>query len=236
MLTYNPWGIAVVFPGDDPQGIVDSLILEHYREEFCISPGFDPSYIAELMAAGFLVMSMYAEPPKADDSAESAILLPKLHRERAVLRFEDIHVSGSVRRLLGRYELRPDSDFDVILSRSAAIHGDGWLTEPLLQSFTELHRNTGEYPVRMRSFGLYREGRLVAGEFGVSVGKVYTSYSGYHEENSAGTVQMALTAQYLEAEGVALWDFGMPMAYKSRLGAKSLSREEFVREFRRYTI
>ncbi|MDR1748017.1 MAG: leucyl-tRNA--protein transferase [Spirochaetaceae bacterium] len=234
MLKFNPWGMAVLFSGDDPKETVDAILSENYREEFCISPDFDPAYIAGLMEAGFLVMSMYTGEPENIDTPRYAVLLPKLHRERAVLRFGDLHVSGSVRRLLGQYELRPDSDFDGILSRCAAVHGDDWLTAPLRHRFTGLHRSGG-YPVRMRSFGLYREGKLAAGEFGVSVGRVYTSYSGYYEENSAGTVQMILTSRYLESAGFALWDLGMPMEYKSRLGAVSLSREEFLGVFRRFS-
>jgi Leu/Phe-tRNA-protein transferase len=61
---------------------------------------------------------------------------------------------------------------------------------------------------------------------------VYTSYSGYRDEDSAGTVQMLLTGRYLRDRGFAFWDLGMPLDYKDRLGAKNLSPEEFVELFR----
>jgi Leu/Phe-tRNA-protein transferase len=86
--------------------------------------------------------------------------------------------------------------------------------------------------VRPFSFGLYREGELRAGEFGVIAGRVYTSYSGYHEEGSAGSVQMILTARWLADHGFAFWDLGMPLDYKGKLGAKLLNTGDFMRIFR----
>jgi Leu/Phe-tRNA-protein transferase len=84
----------------------------------------------------------------------------------------------------------------------------------------------------MVAFGLYREGRLVAGEFGVAAGRVYTSYSGYRDEDSAGTVQMILAGRLLQDLGFAFWDLGMLLPYKERLGAQALERRRFLELFR----
>jgi Leu/Phe-tRNA-protein transferase len=66
----------------------------------------------------------------------------------------------------------------------------------------------------------------------VAAGRVYTSYSGYHEEDCSGTAQMLLTGRYLRDKGFAFWDLGMPLDYKDRLGAKNVSPAEFVNLFR----
>jgi Leu/Phe-tRNA-protein transferase len=83
------------------------------------------------------------------------------------------------------------------------------------------------------SFALYRDKKLVAGEFGIVCGKVYTSYSGFYEEANAGTVQIILTTQYLQKQGFSFFDLGMPLKYKSDLGAVDISPEEFVFLFRK---
>lgn len=225
-------------PGVDPDEVADAFVSAAVPDEFCVSSSFDPSFCRELAAAGFLLMSVRIDG--------TPFLLPKLHAARSVLRFGDLRAPRSALRLLSRYELRPNADFSRIVQRCAAVHGDEWLTEELREVFAALHR-PGEItlpsparPVpegategpRFVSFGLYRDGQLAAGEFGAVVGVAYTSYSGYRDEDSAGTVQLILTARWLASAGFAFWDLGMPMEYKTRLGARDLPREEFLELFR----
>jgi leucyl/phenylalanyl-tRNA--protein transferase len=44
---------------------------------------------------------------------------------------------------------------------------------------------------------------------------------------------MILTAGYLEKSGFAFWDLGMPLDYKLTLGAREISREDFMDLFRK---
>jgi Leu/Phe-tRNA-protein transferase len=180
------------------------------------------------MEAGFLVMSA-----DISDRAEPAcVLLPKLHLVRSVLFFENLHVKRSVRRLLSRYELRPGTDFEYILDRCVAVHGGDWLTPPLVDTIKQIHKTPPLEHVYPASFALYREGKLVAGEFGVIAGKVYTSYSGYYDEPNAGTVQLIKTTRWLERRGFAFFDLGMPLDYKNDLGAADTGPAEFTALFR----
>jgi Leu/Phe-tRNA-protein transferase len=233
-IRYTSTGHILIAPGDNLDGIVDAMLYTHYDEEFCLALDFTPPFIADLMAAGFLVMSAaLGEPSREADGggAPRFLLLPKLHRERSVLFWEDLHMGKTIRRALNRYELRVDWEFDRILERCASVHGEDWLTRPLRESLGQVRRG-GDPRVRPVSFGVYRAGELRAGEVGVAAGRVYTSYSGYHDEDSAGTAQMVLTAQYLRNEGFAFLDLGMPMEYKDRLGARSLTPHRFVPLFR----
>ena len=229
-LRYTEAGFLVILPEDDPHLIVDAMLETGYCEDFCVSFDFDPDFIARLMEAGFLVMS--ARFGGEEDGDEAIYLpLPKLHLVRSALFFDRLHVKKSVRRYLGRYELRPDADFDIILDRCIEVHGDDWLTPPLVAAVREIRRH-GFRGVRPMSFALYRDGRLVAGEFGIRVGRVYTSYSGYYDESNCGTVQLVLTTRYLRDQGFAFFDLGMPLDYKNGLGAVDISPDEFVRFFR----
>ena len=229
VLRYTSTGYLVILPEDDPGGIIDAMLETGYDGEFCVSPDFDPDFITRLMRAGFLVMSAAFKDEKTDSN--NYILLPKLHLTRSALFFENLHIKKSVKRHLNRYDLRFDSDFDKIVSRCLEIHGDGWLTPPLIDAIKIIReKNTGN--VRPVSFALYRDGKLTAGEFGIQTGRVYTSYSGYYEESNAGTVQLILTTHYLQNNGYAFFDLGMPMDYKNGLGAENISPERFVKHFR----
>ncbi|MDR2534480.1 MAG: GNAT family N-acetyltransferase [Treponema sp.] len=234
-LRYTSSGYVFISPQDNLDMIVDGLLATNYNEEFCLAIDFNPVFIASLMAAGFLVMSIRQEPEGLRDQEDipEAILLPKLHLVRSVLFFPDLHIKKSLKTLLPRYELRVNTDFDFIVNRCIAIHGGDWLTKPLVRSIKRIRKNSQPtVKVQPVSFGVYRDGILRAGEFGVLVGRVYTSYSGYYDEDSAGTVQLVLTAQYLRDTGYAFLDFGMPLDYKTDLGATNIDPRCFVRLFR----
>jgi Leu/Phe-tRNA-protein transferase len=226
-LVYTPSGHIFIGPADDPRRIIDAIIETGYEHEECLALDFDPAFAAGLMAEGFLLMS---GPVHVDDQIITA-LVPKHHLWRSVLFFDDLHQSRSIKRFLPRYELRADADFDLIVDKCIAVHGDGWLTPPLVALIREI-RERNDPGVRPFSFGVYRDGLLRAGEFGVTAGRVYTSYSGYHDETNAGTTQMILTAHWLRDRGFAFWDLGMPLDYKWKMGAAVIDTAEFIRIFR----
>ena len=249
LLHYTAEGYLVIMPRDDPNRVVDAMLGTGYNEEFCLALNFKAGYIARLMKAGFLVMSIMLTHSEnaAEDAASSGtsdevvtpgeyfVLIPKLHQIRSVLFFDNLHIKKSIARCLRRtdhpFELRFDADFDHIIDRCIAVHGDEWLTPPLVDAIKTIRHKKlhGVYPA---SFALYRDGQLVAGEFGVIAGRVYTSYSGYYDESNAGTVQLILTARYLEEHGFAFFDLGMPLQYKTDLGATDVNPQEFVALFR----
>jgi hypothetical protein len=43
---------------------------------------------------------------------------------------------------------------------------------------------------------------------------------------------MVLTARWLRDNGFAFWDLGMPLPYKTDLGAVNLNTKEFVKIYR----
>jgi Leu/Phe-tRNA-protein transferase len=220
----NHAGFFYVSKDDDLWAVADMLSYIPDAGEYCVSDCWESGFVADLCAAGFLVMSYQL-------NNGDTLLCPKYHGIRSALFFDDLHIGRSVRRFLPHYELRFDHDFDVIIDKCAAQHGSNWLTKPFLALIREIKRTAGS-PVKPAAFGVYRDGKLKAGEFGVIAGRVYTSYSGYHEESSAGRVQMILTAEYLKRNGFVFWDLGMPLPYKNTLGAVDIDAREWTKRFR----
>jgi len=246
LLHYTSSNYLFILPDDNCHKIVDAMLSTGYNKEFCIACDFSPEFAARLMEAGFLLMSAryYESEEEPQEAAEPEyILLPKLHLTRSALFFENLHIKKSIRRFLALYELRPDAEFDFIVDRCVERHGSDWLTPPLVECIKKIrhsapHSSQGNYRLEPAasaypaSFALYRNGKLVAGEFGVVCGRVYTSYSGFHDEDNAGTVQLILTTHHLQEQGFSFFDLGMPMDYKTDLGAIDISPEEFVCLFR----
>jgi Leu/Phe-tRNA-protein transferase len=227
-IRYLPSGHVFIDTKDNCDRVVDALLKTDYNEEFCVAVIFNEDFIGRLMEAGFLVMSAVINDEQEEPTY---ILLPKLHLVRSMLFFPELHIKKSIRPFLSRYELRVDTDFDIILDKCVQTHGEDWLTPPLVKILKGI-RKKKDTRVKPVSFAVYRNGELKAGEIGVVMGRVYTSYTGYHEEDNAGTVQMILMAQWLDKTGFDFLDFGMPLEYKTNLGARNINPCHFVELFR----
>ena len=236
-LQYTRSGHVFISANDDCNEVVDTMLVTGYDQDFCIADDFDPEFTARLMEAGFLVMSANIA---GENEKPYYILLPKLHLKRSALFYENLHIKKSIKKYINRYELCPDADFDRIIDRCVEKHGADWLTPPLVNNIKKIRTNAKRkmlsllpapyaYPA---SFALYRSDKLAAGEFGVVCGNIYTSYSGFYEEDNAGTVQLILAAQYLKENGFLYFDLGMPMDYKTGLGAVDITDREFIGLFR----
>eukprot|EP00656_Telonema_subtile_P046123 TRINITY_DN52475_c0_g1_i1.p1 TRINITY_DN52475_c0_g1~~TRINITY_DN52475_c0_g1_i1.p1 ORF type:complete len:222 (-),score=50.90 TRINITY_DN52475_c0_g1_i1:173-838(-) len=126
-----------------------------------------------------------------------------------------------------------DQCLDRILVGWGAQQGEIGLPPPLRRVFKSLH-DEPQLGVKVHTIELWDEqGVLVAGELGTSVGGCYTALSGFSNRavKSSGTIQMLATAKILEASGFGFWDMGMPIDYKSRMGAKTIVREDFLQWF-----
>lgn len=211
--------------------ILDYIISSNYPYESCYSTSFNPSFLARLVKEGYLIMA--AEIYNFSTALYECYLEARHHLTHSALFFDHIHTTKTAKKLLPKYELRFDSDFDIIVNNCIKHHGEGWLKKPLIESIKKI-RTENYLDVYFVSFGLYRDDKLVAGEFGSITGRIYTSYSGYHDENNTGTVQMLLTAQYLKNNGFAFWDLGMPLEYKTFLGAKTINLKEFILLWRKH--
>jgi len=191
------------------------------RGQFAWALSFDPNFIARLARFGFL--------PMAGKIFSNLIcLLPKLHTERCILDFANLKVSRSTRKKSKKFSLTVDKDFEACIRGCQAQHGKNcWFYRPLTQAYRKLFRSP-ICGVRIHSIEIWQGETLVGGEVGYSVGRSYTSLSGFRIADGAGTVQCVCTAKLLESCGFDFWDLGMPMEYKSGLGAKSIKRDVFL--------
>lgn len=210
-----------------------------YHGDFCYTPIFHPTLIAQLMMEGFLPIAC------AD------FVLPKLHSQRCVIQpLTDLHVSKQVRKRAKRYSLTINQSFDEVVASCRHQHGDHcWLYPTLVTAFKSLHTATATgdgsgYPtttqqgeaisVRLYTIELWNveTNTLAAGELGYAVGSIFTSLTGFTKEDSAGSIQLAALGRLLAQHSFTVWDLGMDMDYKRALGSRLVPRDDFVRTVR----
>jgi leucyl/phenylalanyl-tRNA---protein transferase len=148
---------------------------------------------------------------------------------RAVLWPEGLHISRSLRRLIGkgRFELRVDAAFDAVVAACAeprSYGGSTWITVEMARAYGRLHRLGWAH-----SFETWRGERLVGGMYGVAIGRVFFGESMFAHESNASKVALAGAMQYLRQRGYVLLDCQVASAHTRSLGAVEIPRAEFLR-------
>lgn len=198
---------------------------------------WSPEFYVAQAKAGFISTSIdlgFPEPFR--------ILLPEIQHAYAVLDWENLHRSRSMRRWMAsdiclrqEFRLEVGVDFRDVLEGIARSHPDNWMEGRYHDLLAELA--AGEWDdFELLPVGLYdRRGQLVAGEMGVRTGKIYTSLTGFMDRRdpeccNAGKLQLLRLGEHLRDAGFAFWNLGHPyMPYKLDLGARIVQRPDFLR-------
>ncbi|MFM9016351.1 MAG: leucyl/phenylalanyl-tRNA--protein transferase, partial [Verrucomicrobiota bacterium] len=84
------------------------------------------------------------------------------------------------------------------------------------------------------SLEVSRDGRLVGGLYGLTVGRVFPGESMFHRVTDASKVAFAHLVSRLAAAEYRLIDCQVPTRHLSSLGAFAVRREEFLRALREW--
>jgi len=137
----------------------------------------DPGTLLAAYGAGLFPM------PIATDSDELGWFSPV---ERGVLPLDGLRVSRSLRRSARDFEIRVDSAFDeVVAACGHRDRPDGWITPAFAAAYGRLHRLGWAHSIET-----WREGRLVGGLYGVSIGGLFAGESMFHRETDASKVAL----------------------------------------------
>ncbi len=148
---------------------------------------------------------------------------------RLVLCPDRLRVSRSLLKVIrqGRFEISADRDFDGVIRRCAVNPRPGrestWITEEMIRAYSTLHRKGYAHSIECR-----REGRLVGGLYGVSLGRMFFGESMFSLESNSSKVALASLSRTLIAWKFDLIDCQMRSDHLVGLGAVEISRAEFL--------
>jgi leucyl/phenylalanyl-tRNA--protein transferase len=148
---------------------------------------------------------------------------------RMILYPADFKMSKSFRQTLrnSNFEVRFDTDFKNVIDKCAKVPRYGedgtWITDDMKKAYIDLHRIGFAHSVET-----YRNGKLVGGLYGVSLGRAFFGESMFHSERDASKV-----ALYSLVERVKEWKFRFIDAqiktdHLQSLGAISISRVDYL--------
>jgi leucyl/phenylalanyl-tRNA---protein transferase len=144
--------------------------------------------------------------------------------ERFVIWLSELRISSNMRRELKRasYTVTFDKSPREVLDACADREEGTWMSERLKRIYMELFEMGAMHTVEA-----WKEGDLVGGSFGVSIGRVWTSESMFHRAPHAGKVQFAAVAAHLIERGFDCVDGQQWSDHFARFGAKDVPIEEY---------
>ncbi|MCP4007273.1 MAG: GNAT family N-acetyltransferase [bacterium] len=218
--------------------VLHSLIYPDLDQVLFWDDTWDPEFYVALAHAGFICIAH-------EDPEIGPLLIPELQDSYAVLDWQNLHRSRNLRRLLRSQrlteegvELRVVASAERVLENLAAYHDRTWILQRYRELVGKLPRNSAPgFAIHGIELWSQKRNELVAGEFGYTIGRTYTSLSGFcspddREYRHFGTLQMYLLAEMLRDCGYAFWNMGHPSPeYKAAFGARILPRLEFLEKW-----
>jgi leucyl/phenylalanyl-tRNA--protein transferase len=150
-------------------------------------------------------------------------------RERAVLRFDELHLGATLARARRRTTLRftVDTAFTDVIDACAAVPRPGqdstWITADMRTAYVRLHRRGVAHSVEA-----WRDDRLVAGLYGVDADGTFSAESMFHVESNASKLVLLHLVHHLHAHGLDWIDIQVMTPHLERLGARTLPRDAFL--------
>lgn len=148
---------------------------------------------------------------------------------RFVLFPGEFHVSTSMKRLRkrGAFSVTFDTAFreTIMACRETPRLGQPgtWITNEIVEGYVRLHELGYAHSVETR-----REGRLVGGLYGVSLGAIFFGESMFSHEANASKYALVELVEHLVGMGCELIDCQAYTPHLERFGAREIPRAEFL--------
>jgi leucyl/phenylalanyl-tRNA--protein transferase len=177
-----------------------------------------------------LLLQAYAEGifPMAE-RRDSETLYWVSPEARGVIPLDSFHVSRRLARTVRseRFTVTADTAFgDVIRACAAPGRGDrrqSWINDEIVRLYTDLHATGHAHSIECR-----REGQLVGGLYGVSLGAAFFGESMFSRERDASKVALVHLVTRLTRGGFLLLDAQFQTEHLSQFGAIEIPRDDYL--------
>jgi len=143
---------------------------------------------------------------------------------RCIIPLDGFHASKRLMRTIrqGKFEMRVNSDFPAVM-KLCAERDSTWITEEILRVYTELHQHGFAHSVEA-----HKDGRIVGGLYGVSIGGAFMGESMFHSETDASKVCLVYLVERMKERGFVLLDSQYVTDHLSTFNAVNIPRQEYL--------
>ena len=179
-----------------------------------------PEILVRAYAAGIFPMA---------DSADDPELFWVDPRRRGILPLVTFHVPRRLRRVVRRqmFEIRCDSAFEDVIrgcAEASEKRPNTWINDEIVRLYAALFVRGAAHSVEC-----WRDGRLVGGLYGVSLGAAFFGESMFSAETDASKVALVHLVARLRLCGFRLLDTQFLTPHLARFGGIEISRKHYHR-------
>src|SRR5512140_252354 len=151
---------------------------------------------------------------------------------RAIFELDSFRVPRSLRKSIRHsgWTFHLDRDFKGTMERCAESTADRpstWISEDFVAAYCELHRRGLAHSVEV-----YENDEKVGGLYGVTFGGFFGGESMFWRRSNASKAALAHLVSHLRTRGFVLLDAQVMNPHLASLGAREISRVEFLRRLR----
>jgi leucyl/phenylalanyl-tRNA--protein transferase len=177
-----------------------------------------------------LLLKAYASGvfPMADSADDPEVFWVR-PESRGVIPLDGFHAPKSLMKVVrqARFEIAFDRDFFAIIDGCAEqrdVRRSTWINGPIREAYGRLFDRGHCHTVEAR-----REGRLVGGLYGVSLGRAFFGESMFSRETDASKVCLVHLVERLRERGFVLLDTQFTTEHLKRFGAVDVPRLKYER-------
>ena len=150
---------------------------------------------------------------------------------RALIPLDGLHVSRSLRRVVGRFRITNDVAFEAVMRACGdPSRPHGWITESFVDAYTLLHRLGWAHSVEV-----WLDDELAGGVYGLAIGGLFAGESMFHRVTNASKVALVGLVERLNAGGFVLFDVQWLTEHLASLGAIEVPRSDYLARARAAT-
>ena len=152
---------------------------------------------------------------------------------RMVLMTADFKIADSLKKTLKRvnqnpqWSLRFDTAFETVMRACAAPREDQagtWINEDIVTAYCRLHQLGYAHCSEV-----WFNDELVGGAYGIAIGRMFYGESMFARRSDASKIALAHLVFFLREHGVTMIDCQQETGHLASLGAKPITRTDFVR-------
>jgi leucyl/phenylalanyl-tRNA--protein transferase len=145
---------------------------------------------------------------------------------RAILPLESVCVARRLRRTMrsGRFAIDLQAPFEKIMQACGEERPEGtWIHADMLRCYRALHAQG-----HAQALGIYRDGALVGGVYGVNFGACFAAESMFHRERDASKVALVALVEHLRRRGFTLLDVQFLTHHLEQFGCEEIPRSDYL--------